>query len=151
MRRLHDNIWGHSKKGLLAVKANMQMLSLKTGIYSRVPIFCKGEECPYAPSCITYAEGMAPEGQACPAEVAMITQKLAAYTEEFGLDKEGASITDASLVEEIILMEISMKRCEALMAQEGNPIQNMVIGISDSGEPVYQPQVSKAIEAYERF
>ena len=54
-------------------------------------------------------------------------------------------------MEEIILMEVSMKRCEALMSQEGHPIQNMVIGMSDNGEAIYQPQVSKAVEAYERF
>lgn len=151
MKRLHNNFWGHSKKGEIAVKANMQMMATKTGIYARVPIYCKGEDCPYSKSCITFAEGLAPEGQACPTEVALITQKLAAYTKEFGLDKPDASLVDASLVEEIILMEISMKRCEALMSQEGNPIQNMVVGMSEAGEAIYQPQVSKAVEAYERF
>ena len=151
MKRLRDNFWGHSKKGVMAVKANMQMLSMKTGIYARVPIYCKGEHCPYADSCITFADGLAPDGQACPSEVAMITQKLAASTKEFGLDKPDASLVDASLVEELILMEASTKRCEALMSQEGNPIQNMVIGMSDNGEAIYQPQVSKAVEAYERF
>ena len=150
MKRIQTNIWGQDKKGELAVKANMQMLSCKTGMYTRIPIFCKGERCPYAESCISLAEGLAPEGYACPNEVAMITRKVVKYTEEFGLDKEDASYTDEALVEEIILMEVIMERCKALMSQELNPIQMMVAGMSEDGEPIMQPQVSKTMEAYER-
>lgn len=150
MGRIKTNIWGQDKKGAMAVKANMQMLSTKTGMYTRIPIFCKGDDCPYAESCITLAEGLAPVGHACPTEVAMITKKLVDYMDEFDLDKEDASITDKALVEEIILMEIVMERCKALMSQEVNPIQMMVAGMSEDGNPIMQPQVSKTMEAYER-
>ena len=37
------------------------------------------------------------------------------------------------------------------MSQETNPIQTMVVGVSDGGDPIEQPQVSKTVEAYERF
>ena len=151
MARIKDNIWGHSKAGLLALKANMQMLSTKSGMYARIPIHCKGDDCPYAESCITLAEGLAPEGEACPTEVALLARKLQQYSDEFGLGGEDSSPTDEALVAEIILMEIQMKRCEALMSQETNPIQTMVVGVSDGGDPIEQPQVSKTVEAYERF
>lgn len=150
MTRLRDNIWGYNKKGQLALKGSMQMMSSKRGMYCRIPIFCKGEKCPYAQSCITLAEGLAPEGQPCPTEVALITKKLARYANEFELDKID-SPTDEALVEELITMEIQMERCKSLMSQEITPIQNMVVGIADNGEAVIQPQVSKTIEAYERF
>lgn len=151
MSRIKTNIWGHSKAGLLALKANMQMLSTKSGMYARIPIHCKGDACPYADSCITLAEGLAPEGEACPTEVALLARKLRQYTDEFELGGEDSSPTDEALVSEIILMEIQMKRCEALMSQETNPIQTMVVGVSDGGDPIEQPQVSKTVEAYERF
>lgn len=151
MSRIKDNIWGHSKAGLLALKANMQMLSTKTGMYARIPIHCKGDDCPYADSCITLAEGLAPEGEACPTEVAMLAHRLRKYSDEFGLGGPDSSPTDEALVSEIILMEIQMKRCEALMSQETNPIQEMVVGISENGDRIVQPQVSKTVEAYERF
>lgn len=151
MSRIKTNIWGHSKAGLLALKANMQMLSTKSGMYARIPIHCKGDDCPYAQSCITLAEGLAPEGEACPTEVALLARKLKQYSDEFDLGGEDSSPTDEALVSEIILMEIQMKRCEALMSQEVNPIQTMVVGVSDGGDPIEQPQVSKTVEAYERF
>ena len=151
MSRIKTNIWGHSKAGLLALKANMQMLSTKSGMYARIPIHCKGDNCPYAQSCITLAEGLAPEGEACPTEVALLARKLQQYYDEFDLGGEDSSPTDEALVSEIILMEIQMKRCEDLMSQETNPIQTMVVGVSDGGDPIEQPQVSKTVEAYERF
>lgn len=150
MTRLKDNIWGYGKKGQLALQGNMQMVSTKRGMYCRIPIFCKAEKCPYAPTCITLAEGLAPEGQPCPTEVALITKKLAHYATEFELDKND-SPTDEALVEEIITMEIQMERCKSLMAQELSPIQEMVVGLAENGESIVQPQVSRTIEAYERF
>jgi len=151
MARLKTNVWGHSQKGLLALKASMQQLSLKTGMYARIPIYCKGEGCPYNESCQLYFDGLAPVNEPCPQEVALIGRKVAQYTDEFDLDKDDASPTDKALIEEIILMEVSMERCKALMSQEVNPIQNVAIGLSEEGEPIYQPQVSKVVEAYERF
>ncbi len=150
MGRIKTNIWGYDKKGAMAVKASMQMLATKTGMYTRIPIFCKGDDCPYSETCILLAGGMAPVGKPCPHETSMIAMKLAGYMEEFDLGKEDASITDKALVEEIILMEIVMERCKALMSQEVNPIQMMVAGMSEDGSPIMQPQVSKTMEAYER-
>ena len=150
MNRIKTDVWGYGEKGALALKANMQMLSMKHGICSRIPIFCKGDNCPYEQSCITSAEGLAPVGQACPVEVAMISRKIKDYTEEFDLDQSYSPV-DEALVEEIILMEVSMERCQALMSQESSPIQQMVIGMSEDGTPIYQPQVAKSVEAYERF
>ena len=151
MAQLKTNVWGHSQKGLLALKASMHQLSLKTGMYARIPIYCKGEHCPYNESCQAFLNGLAPENEPCPTEVALIGRKVAQYTDEFDLDKDDASPTDKALVEEIILMEVSMERCKALMSQEINPIQNVAIGLSEDGDPIYQPQVSKVVEAYERF
>lgn len=151
MKRVQKDVWGHDDLGMIAIKANMSMMSTKTGIYSRIPIYCKGEKCPYGESCVTLQEGLAPIGQACPYEVAMLQRKIVQYTEEFDLDSKDASFTDRALVEEIILMEINMERVKALMSKETEQIQMMCVGTTDDGEPIMQPQVSKTVEAYEKF
>ena len=145
------NIWNHDKPGLMAIKASMQMLSLKTGIYARVPIYCKGERCPYSENCPIFINGLAPEGEACPVEVAQIERKYALYSKDFDLDGPDASPTDLALVEEIITMEIYMERCKSLMSREISPIQMVAVGVTEDGAPVEQPQVSKSVEAYETF
>lgn len=145
------NVWNHDKPGLIAVKASMQMLSLKTGIYARVPIYCKGDKCPYSNNCPIFINGLAPEGEACPVEVAQIERKFAMYAKDFELDGPDASPTDLALVEEVITMEIYMERCKSLMSTEISPIQMVAVGVTEDGAPVEQPQVSKAVEAYNMF
>lgn len=146
-----QNVWGHDRAGLIAIQAAMQMLSTKTGIYARIPLFCKGEDCPYEESCQIQQYGIAPGGQACPVEIAQIQRKYANYAVEFSLESPEASFTDKNLVNEIITMEIYMERCKALMSKEGNPVQMIVTGVSESGDIIEQPTVSKAFEAYEKF
>lgn len=152
MARIKNNVWNHSKTGLMGVKAAMQMVSTKTGLYARIPIFCKGDDCPYVEGCVNWEEGMAVKGEACPVEVALLGEKLKQYANQFDLyDDNKSSPTDWALVEEIILMEINMRRCQALMSKEINPIQMMTVGVSENGDEIRQPQVSKVLEAYERF
>ena len=151
-KRIKTDIWGHDKLGMVAIRAAAQMNRTTTGRYARIPIYCKGDNCPYAQSCALLMEGLAPEGQACPTEIALIQQKVMAYAKEFDLDLTNDTMTaDKALVEEIILMEINMERCKALMSSEVSPVQMMVAGMADDGTPIMQPQVSKSVEAYERF
>ena len=44
-----------------------------------------------------------------------------------------------------------MERCKALMAAEGSPVIDVVMSVTEDGEPIMGPQVSKAVEAYEKF
>ena len=146
-----NNVWGHDAAGVKAIQAAMSMLSTKTGLYTRIPIYCKGGNCPYAESCSLLKWGIQPNGQACPVEIAQIQKKYVEYAKEFDLDGEDASPTDKNLVAEIIKMEIYMERCDALMSAEGSPVQMVVTGIAEDGTPIESPDVSKSVQAYERF
>lgn len=151
-KRLEKNVqemWGYSTFGLEAKKAAMTMLSTKTGMYARIPIVCKADECPYSESCQLLEHNLAPEGEYCPVETTQIEYRFQGYAEDFGLDD--ASFTDKCLVSEIINCDIMMERCIALMAKEGDPVIDVVAGISEyDGSEILQPQVSKYWEAYER-
>ena len=150
-RMAQKNIWNMDKKGQLAVQASAQMMSTKIGLYARIPIFCKADNCPYSESCLNLQMGMAPKGQACPIEIAQIQHKYLQYSEQFNLNEDTATFTDERLVEELITMEIYMDRCRALMSKEVSPVQTIVAGVTDNGEPIEQPAISKAAEAYEKF
>lgn len=142
------NMWGHSTLGLEAKRAAMAMLSTKTGMYAKIPITCKADMCPYAESCQLLAYDLAPEGEYCPVETAEIELRYEAYSRDFDLDN--ASFTDKCLVNEIINADIMMERCKALMAREGVPVIEVVAGISENGDEIVRPEVSKYWEAYER-
>jgi hypothetical protein len=98
MMRQCGNPWGYSAGALESKQAAMTMLSTKTGLYSRIPIICKGHDCPYAGTCGLLEYGLDTIGERCVMETTMIEQKLANYTEEFGLDE--SSYTDWTLVKE---------------------------------------------------
>lgn len=144
-----DNPWGYSQKGLAAKTLAMRALGTTHGMYARVPIVCKGERCPYAGSCVYQMNDMAPEGEFCPQETAMVEQEVTGYAND--LDIENASFSDRTLLNEIVQCDIMLERCKALMAKEISPVIEMSIGIDQEGNEITQPAVSKAWESYERI
>lgn len=143
------NRWGLSFKGLEATKAAHAMIATKTGMFARIPIICKADTCPYADTCPLLPCNLAPEGEFCPVEIAQIENRAMAYAEDIGI--ENASYTDKVLLDEIVGLDIMLERCRALMAKEGTPVVEIVAGVSEQGEEIKQPAVSKAWEAYERM
>lgn len=144
-----DTPWIHSPKALEAERAAMTILATKTGMYARIPLTCKGEACPYSDTCQLLPYDLAPEGEFCPVETAQIKLRAASYAND--IDFDAASFTDRNLMSEIVGYDIMLERCRALLAQEGTPVVDIVIGVSDKGDEIRQPSVSKAWEAYERI
>ena len=79
----NDNPWGYSNTGLEAKNAAMAMLSTKTGLYARIPIICKAENCPYKSSCMLLKYDMAPEGEKCAFETALLAEEGIAIEEVY--------------------------------------------------------------------
>lgn len=142
------NIWGHSAVGIQAKQAAMTMLSTKSGLYAKIPITCKTDSCPYASSCALLPYGLAPLGEKCPWETAMIETRYAAYLEDYNLDE--SSFTDKTLISELINIDIMLERSKALLSAEQVPITEVVAGMTESGEEFTRPEISKAYEIYER-
>lgn len=146
---IKDNPWGFSPRGQTAVQAARRALATKTGMYAKIPLVCKGDTCPYADSCSLLPYGLAPEGDYCPVEVAQVEALVQGYYHDFEIDE--LSFADKSLINEIVFLDIMLERCKALLAKEGTPVSDIVIGMSEAGEEIQQPAVSKAWEAYEKM
>jgi hypothetical protein len=144
----NKNVWGYNELGLEAKRAAMSMLSTKTGMYARIPLMCKSDDCPYADTCPLLAYNLAPYGQLCPVETAQIELRYQGYSNDFSL--EDSSFTDRCIISEIINCDIMMERCKALMAKEGVPVSEVVAGIAENGDVYTRPEVSKFWEAYEK-
>lgn len=124
------------------------MLSTKSGLYAKIPITCKTDACPYAQSCALLPYGLAPLGEKCPWETAMIETRYAKYVEDYNLDE--SSFTDKTLISELVNIDIMLERTKALMSAEQVPITEVVAGMTESGEEFTRPEISKAYELYER-
>lgn len=143
-----NNVWGHSALGMEAKSAAMSMLSTKTGLYARVPITCKGDGCPYETTCALLPYGLAPMGEKCPWETALIETRYAGYMNDYDLDS--SSFTDNTIISELINIDVMLERTKALMAKEGVPITDVVAGMTESGEQYTRPEISKASEIYDK-
>lgn len=144
-----SSAWGYSSKGIEAKKAAMSMLSTKTGMYSRIPLLCKGNGCPYCESCVLLQYDLSPYGEACPVETAQIELFYEEYKNDFNL--EDGSFTDKVLVKDLINYEILLERCKSLLQTNGVLVEDVIAGVSESGDAFYRPEVSKHWEAYERI
>ena len=145
------NRWGFSPAGWLSKKLISKHLnSLKTGIYSVFPIPCKGDGCPYGKMCTALKYGMEPPiGEPCVIEVNKIENLIVGYSNDFNI--EMGSTTDRVLIQELIQLDLLMDRCQNMMAQDVNILQDITMGMTDTGEVYTQPVVSRYLEAWERM
>lgn len=142
------NVWGHSAVAMQAKQAAMSMLSTKSGLYAKIPITCKTDSCPYASTCNLLPYGLAPLGEKCPWETAMIETRYAEYFNDYELDE--ASFTDKTIVAELVNIDVMLERTKALLSAEQVPITEVVAGMTESGEEFTRPEISKAYELYEK-
>jgi hypothetical protein len=136
--------WGLSDKGLEAIKIASAMNQTKHGLYASIPMLCKAEKCPYAAVCPLVQMGKAPEGERCPMEIAMILKKYEEYSDEFGIDER--NVVDMGLVKDLIDYDIQVFRAENKIAVQGDFVEDVVITVTEGGEAITAPQLSKATE-----
>ena len=146
---LEQGPWGYSEKAMEAAKAVKAMNATKTGLYARIPIICKADDCPYSETCPILPYDLAPEGEKCPIETSRLELLAVNYAEE--IDYDNASWSDKQLLNDLLGYDIMLERCRALMAKEGTPVVEILAGIAENGEEIKQPVVSKAWEAYEKI
>lgn len=144
-----NNPWGITSRAQQSVKLAMAALSTKNGMHARVPLVCKGEGCPYSDQCPLLPYDMAPIGEYCAVEIAQIDLRANGYAKD--IDFDTASFTDKNLLSELIMLDVMLERCKALMAKDGTPVIDMAIGVDSEGNEIRQPAVSKAWEAYEKI
>lgn len=143
------NMWGYSEKGLQAKQAAMAMLSTKNGMYARIPIVCKADECPYSESCALLPYDLAPQGECCPVEVAQIEQRCIEYYNNYDMDE--GTFTDRCLVSEIVNADIMLERVKALMAKETVPVIDVIAGVSEQGDTYTRPEISRYFDIWDRL
>jgi hypothetical protein len=136
--------WKLSDRGREAIQLAVGMAHTKHGLYASIPMLCKAEKCPYAAVCPLVEMEKAPEGERCPLEIAMILKKYEEYSHEFGIDE--SNVVDMSLVKDLIDYDIQLFRAENKIAVQGDFVEDVVITVTEGGEAITAPQLSKATE-----
>lgn len=130
--------------GLENVRKSTAMMKLKHGLYSGIPIVCKGSSCPYRQTCWIDNADLEVGGR-CPIEIGAILDRFESYINELGIEPDSA--VDLSLLKDIIDIEIMMLRADNSLAISGDFIEQVVAGADNKGRPLIKPELHKAFEA----
>lgn len=137
------NTWTLTDKAKLSLSASMSMLSTKHGYYSKIPLICKGDNCPFKTTCQLHKHGLDPYGEPCPTEIAMILSLHEKYTNELQIEENDT--VDQTLLRDLISYEIMLARCDARIAEEGDYIQMIDVGITENGDVIRKPELSQSV------
>lgn len=134
-------------KGL--IRQSLEIYNTKHGMYSAIPMMCKGRGCPYATVCPILDGGANPQGERCPLEIGIVLKKFEDYCEFFRVDDH--DVVDMGLVKDLVDYDVQLFRAENRIAMEGDFLEDVVITVTDSGQEITNKQISKAAEYKERI
>lgn len=134
-------------KGMIA--QSLDIYNTKHGLYAAIPMMCKGELCPYAEVCPLLEGGMDPTGSRCPLEIGLILKQFDSYTKEFGIDE--SDVVDMGIVKDLVDYDVQLFRAENKIAMQGDFIEDVVVTVTENGQEITAPQISKAAEYKEKI
>jgi len=141
--------WKVSPESRGLIQQSLEIYNTKHGLYSAIPMMCKGKECPFAAVCPVLDGGAEPKGERCPLEIGMILKRYDDYVREFGIDEN--NVVDTSLIKDLIDYDIQLFRAENRIAMQGDFIEDIIVTVTESGQEITNPQLSKATEYKERI
>jgi hypothetical protein len=141
--------WQLSEEGRKAKELAGHLSNLRHGFYATIPIRCKADECPYADVCPIFKMGKAPYGEVCPVEAATVEELTKRYIKEFDVNEE--DMVDVSMIRNLVDIDISILRCNKKLAIDADIVQDVIVGITEQGQAITQPQINKAYDLQERL
>ena len=133
-----------SDKAVKAVQLSRSVHRAKHGLFANIPIVCQGPVCPYGETCMALGNDIAPEGEPCPVEIAQILELYEKYSEELQVDTK--QMVNLSLLKSLIDAEVTISRCEAILAKDANIIQELVTSVLPNGRVIKNPAPHIALD-----
>lgn len=140
--------WNYNTTGLENVKKARAATNMTHGMYSGVPIICRGADCPFKETCWIPDADLQIGGR-CPIEVGAILERYDAYQREWNVGDDDT--TDHSIIKDIIDIEILMLRADNSLAISGDFIEEVVAGMDNQGRAIKRPELHKALEVKSRL
>ena len=121
----------------------------RTAMFSSIPMNCEATKCIFADTCPLLKENLAPKGNPCPLEMAIVSQFTNEYMHQ--LDVSPENLVEVSMIRYLVDQEVQYMRKTKLLAKE-HFIQENVIGIdSNTGEPIMKKELHLAVELEDKL
>ena len=137
-----------SAKGRQALSVATAMRNTKHALYARAPMVCKGVDCPSYATCPLAQYDLTPEGERCPVEISALVDMFEKYCEELRVKED--DFVDMTLVRELVAIDVQLDRAADRLAAE-DFIQEVNVGVTESGRAIKKPEIHKAFEVQEKL
>lgn len=143
-------VWG--LEDVDVVKANLasKKFKMKHGMFSSIPLICRGKSCPYSTVCSIPEDQRIVKGR-CPVEIGAIIARFDSWCKHFGIDTESefikdADLVDATLIRDLVDNEIQTLRAENKLAITGDFIGQTISSVDNKGVEHYEDTVTPEAE-----
>lgn len=120
----------------------------RTSMFSSIPMTCEASKCVFAETCPLMKENLAPRGNPCPLEMAIVSQFTSEYMDQ--LDVHPDNLIEVSMVRDLVDQEVQYMRKTKLLAKE-HFIQENVIGVDQDGQPILKKELHLAVELEDKL
>lgn len=143
-------MWGIAPGIIKEISKAATIRASKHGMFASVPIICKDSNCAYKDVCTISAQNRV-LGSRCPMEIGAILARFTQWCGHFGIDISGEVIpdeylTDATLIRDIVNLEVQMMRCENKIALSGDFMGKTLADIDRKCNPYYETTVTPESE-----
>lgn len=120
----------------------------RASMFTSIPMKCHGNACPFAESCPLLAQNLAPLNKPCPLEMAMVSQFMAEYMEELGVDAD--NLIEVSMLRDLVDQEVQYLRKTKILSQEHFITEN-VVGLDPQGQVIMRKELHLAVELEDKL
>jgi hypothetical protein len=118
------------------------------GLQNKLPLICRGDQCPYAEICVYQRMGIAPVGFGCPDEKIVIDQMVTSLVRELQVDPENA--VELDMIADYIDAALQEMRAQKELAIRGQT-QEVVVQIDPAtGQTFTETRESAILNVKER-
>jgi hypothetical protein len=144
--------WNLSERGRKAIALANRMHKTTAGLYSSLPLVCRGMQCKYHERCPLVRMNMAPYGEVCALEASLVKEHYDKYIKTFALNLEDdEDYIDIQLTKELIDIELSLDRANRAMAVDGDFIKDVIVAVANDGRPLKRPELHQAVILKEKL
>jgi hypothetical protein len=143
-------VWGLEDVDMIKANLASKRFKMKHGMFSSIPLLCRGKSCPYDKVCSIPQDQRVIKGR-CPVEIGAIIARFDSWCKHFGIDTDSEMINDedlvdATLIRDLVDNEIQTLRAENKLAINGDFIGQTIASVDNKGVEHYEDTVTPEAE-----
>ena len=134
-------MWGLTSTKTKQVSNISKVYYTKHGMFASIPILCRGVDCAYKDVCMVDPSERT-VGSRCPMEIAALITRFNQWCQHFGINIDGETIeskdlVDATLIKDLVNIEIQILRAENKIALSGDFMGETIIEVDKKCNAYY--------------